>query len=309
MLKISAQNSQAYLFRLKWVAAGLIFCFTALFCGCRPQEIPSPTITPTPKELEMIRDQAYHTDGLKEHKLDIYLPTGNDSPFPTLLMIHGGSGQKMDLAYWGQIFARKGYAAVSIDHRQWPDHNYPVHLEDAFCALAWIHKAAEIYNFDTNNIIVMGHSAGGTLAAMLGVIDDPTPFLKESPQELPKNYRIQGIIPFTGIFDYQSAINESPSLENYATELLGGTPQEVPEIWLEASAASWVDGSEPPFLIIHGQDDQNIPASQSQDFALILETAGVDVELLLIPDADHNQIKSSTQSIEAVENFISRIIE
>ncbi len=280
-----------------------------LVVGCSPKETPAPTLTPKPKEVEVIKDQAYLPDGLEEHLLDIYLPAGKDGPFPTLLMIHGGNGKKEDLAYWGQTFAKNGFAAVSIDHRQWPDHSYPDHLEDAFCALSWLHANAENYHFDTGNIFVMGHSAGGTLAAMLGVVKDPTPFTGHCPHNLPEKDWVQGVIPFTGLFDYGAAAEESPALANYITELLGGSREEVPDIWLEASAASWVDGSEPPFLLIHGEEDHSIPPAQSQAFAALLKSAGGEVELLLIPDASHNKIKSSAQSLEAVENFINRLIK
>ncbi len=143
------------------------------------------------------------------------------------------------------------------------------------------------------------------MAAMLGVADDPEQYTKECPYSLPDKNWVRGVIPVTGIYDYRNVIAQSASLEKYAIELLGGTPQEVPEIWTEASAASRVDGSDPPFLIIHGLEDQNIPPQQSQDFADALEAAGVEVDLLLVAGSDHNQIKNSTQTIEAVENFIS----
>ncbi len=279
-----------------------------LLVGCGPKETPAPTLTPKPKEVEVFKDQAYLSDGLEEHLLDIYLPAGKDGPFPTLLMIHGGNGKKEDLAYWGQTFVKKGFAAVSIDHRQWPDHSYPAHLEDAFCALSWLHANAENYQFDTGNIFVMGHSAGGTLAAMLGVVKDPTPFTGNCPHNLPEKDWVQGVIPFTGLFDYGAAADESPALANYITELLGGSREEVPDIWLEASAASWINGSEPPFLLIHGEQDQSIPPAQSQAFAEILVNAGVDVKLLIIPGASHNQIKGSSQSIQSVEEFLLKWI-
>ena len=60
-------------------------------------------------------------------------------------------------------------------------------------------------------------------------------------------------------------------------ELLGGTYEELPEIWAQASPASWVNGNEPPFLLIHGELDQSIPPSQSQEFDEILESAGDEV--------------------------------
>ncbi len=198
---------------------------------------------------------------------------------------------------------------MSIDHRQWPDYSYPDHVEDAFCSLAWITANQEAYNFDPDAVFVMGHSAGGTLAALLGTINDPAPFLKDCPHTLPGSDWVKGVIPFTGIFDYKTAAQESPALEEYAIDLLGGTMEEIPLIWEEASAVNWVDGNEPPFLLIHGEDDQSISPQQSVDFAALIKEKGGIVDLLLIEGASHNQIKSSAQSIEAVENFITNILQ
>ena len=275
-----------------------------------PTETPIPVPSPTPflSSVEVIRDMFYVPDGLSEQRLDIYSPTSGDEPFPVLFMIHGGGGRKEQMAFWGRTFAEKGYAVVSIDHRQWPDHDYPAHVEDAFCALAWVHANAVNYNFDTRNVFAMGHSAGGTLVAMLGVVDDPSRYTKECPHALPEDERVQGIIPFTGIFDYATAIEQSFRLEEYAIELLGGGLDEVPEVWAEASAATWVDGSEPPFLLIHGAADSNISPSQSRDFIKLLEGSGVEVELLLIPEAGHEQITGSEQSLQAVEEFLAQLL-
>ena len=155
----------------------------------------------------------------------------------------------------------------------------------------------------------MGHSAGGTLAATLGVIEKPGDFLENCPHPLASTDLIQGVISFTVIFDYQSAAAESPNLEEYTNALLGGSYQEIPEIWQEASPAHWVDRDDPPFLLIHGGEDQSISPAQSALAAELLEEAGVPVELLLIPDAGHMQIKSSSQSMEAVENFLLKIFQ
>jgi len=288
------------------IGLGLLLCLF-LLSGCLSQEIPAPTITP--KAVKVIKDQAYIPDEDENHLLDIYLPNNIEGPFPVLIMIHGGNSDKNDLIIWGQTFARKGYAAISINHRQWPDYSYPAHVEDAFCALAWIENSAYEYAFDPDQIVVMGHSAGGTLAATLGVINNPEEYLENCPHPLDNNDSIKGVIAFTVIFDYLTAVAESPNLEDYTIDLLGGSHEDIPEIWYDASAVNWVDGNEPPFLLIHGGGDQSISPEQSIQAAEILEKAGVAVELLLIPDASHMQIKSSSQSMEAVDQFLSEIIQ
>jgi len=290
------------------VSICIIFCIIGL-SSCNAKETLSPTPTQKPKEVVVIKDQVYGSDEDENHLLDIYLPNTIEGPFPVLVMIHGGSGDKNDLIVWGQTFARKGYAAISINHRQWPDSSYPAHIEDAFCALAWVINSADVYSLDPDQVVVMGHSAGGTLAATLGVINNPVRYLENCPHPLHDNDSIKGVIAFTVIFDYLTAAAESPNLENYTIDLLGGSYEEIPEIWQEASAVNWVDGNDPPFLLIHGGDDQSISPEQSIKAAEILEDAGVAVELLLIPDASHMQIKGSSQSMEAVEKFLSEIIQ
>ncbi len=266
-----------------------------------PTEMPTPTIAP----VELIKNESYVPDGHYKQVLDIYLPTSGDGPFPTLFMVHEGGGRKEQLAFWGRTFAEKGYAAVSINHRMFPDDGYPDNVADTFCALAWVHANADTYGFDTEKIFAMGHSAGGTLIAMLGVVDDPFMYLEECPYTLPETDWVRGVIPFTGIFDYVSAAGKSPNLDEYISALMGGDQDEALDTWVEASPISWVDGSEVPFLILHGAEDNNISPAQSLSFAEALEAAGSEVELLIVPGADHRQIVSSEESIQAVDAFIS----
>jgi acetyl esterase/lipase len=252
---------------------------------------------------------SYVPDGYFDQKLDLYLPTSGDGPFPTLFMIHEGNGRKEQLAFWARSFAEKGYAAISINHRQWPDYNYPAANQDAFCALAWVHANASTYGFDPDRIFALGHSAGGSLVAMLGVVDDPGLYLEGCPYPLPDSDWIHGVIAFTGIFDYAGAVERSANLGDYANDLLGGSLEEKPETWAEASAITWIDGSEPPFLLVHGGSDSTISPNNSSDFAEALEAAGVQVELLIVPDANHAQITKSEESLEAVAAFLARLIE
>jgi acetyl esterase/lipase len=269
------------------------------------------TLTPTPTAMpfELSRNVPYITDGHPKQKLDIYLPASGDRPFPTLLLIHGGGGDKRDFDHWARHFAEQGYAAVSINYRDINQFDYPVPVQDAFCALAWTHAKADTYGFDPRRIVALGHSAGGTLTAMLGTVDDPDLFTQSCPHQLPEADWIQGAIPFTGIFDYASALQFSPERRSRLEDYLGGDLDQAAETWAEASATTWVDGSEPPFLLIHGLDDSTIEPEQSMYLAETLERAGVDVELLLLPDADHGAIINSEQSFEAVENFLATLAQ
>jgi acetyl esterase/lipase len=275
-----------------------------------PTEAPTPEPSPEPTAapFEVMEDVPYVADGDFKQKLDIYLPQSGDRPFPTLFAIHGGYGDKGDLARLSGYLAERGYAVVSINYRGMPYDTYPAEIQDAFCALAWTHANADMHGFDAGRIVTVGHSAGGTSAAMLGVVDDPAPYLEGCPHALPEANWVRGVATFTGIFDYVQAAKFSSRLREYIVEYLGGGPDEIPETWAKASPATWVDGSEPPFLLVHGAADTSIDPDESTRFATTLEDAGVNVELRIIGGASHGDIMRS-RYFEVVETFAATLLE
>jgi acetyl esterase/lipase len=269
-----------------------------------PTETPTPLPTPTTTAPEVIRNVAYVPDAFRVQQLDIYLPVGFEPPYPVLFGIHGGGGDKSELGSMARYFAARGYAVVSINHRQFPDATFDVAAGDVFCALAWTVANAETYQLDSEHVFAVGHSAGGTLAALVGALDAPTPYLADCTTPLPEGWRVAGTITFTGIFDYTDEDLPSPSLRSYFVDYLGGTLDEIPETWAAASPVTWIDASDPPFLLIHGEADRSVPAGYSERFAAALEETGVDTELMVVPDADHYGIINSEACFEAIEAFV-----
>ena len=173
---------------------------------------------------------------------------------------------------------------VSIDYRLAPDFNYPAQVQDAFCALAWVHANAAAYGFDTERIAALGDSAGAYLAAMLGSVDTPSIYMEGCPHPLPQTDWIQGVVGFYGGYDFTNIDVLPVGLIKQSLEPFWGTTfDKIPaEILAEMSPMSWVDGSEPPFLLIHGASDGTIPTRMSEDFAYALEESGATVELLIL---------------------------
>ncbi|MCP4541617.1 MAG: alpha/beta hydrolase [Chloroflexi bacterium] len=269
---------------------------------------PGPTPEPTLVPFEETLDVPYVADGDYKQKLDLYLPSSGDGPFPTLFVIHGGGDNKRDMAPLTHYFAERGYAAISIDHRDMPYAKYPLPVQDTFCAMAWTHANASTYGLDSGQIFAAGHSSGGTLVTMLGVVDDPAPFMEGCPHTLPEGNLVRGVATFTGVFDYVRAADFSSGLYHYIVDYLGGEADEIPDIWAEASPATWVDGSEPPFILVDGASDGNISPNESTEFATTLEQAGVDVKLELVDGASHGDIIRS-EYFDIVETFVAALVE
>jgi acetyl esterase/lipase len=276
-------------------------------------ETPEPTPTQIP--VEVLTSLPY-AEVSRRQILDIYLPATGDGPYPTFLAIHGGGFHARSKALYqriGQHYAQQGYAFVPINYRLAPSDSYPAQVEDSFCALAWLHAHHEEYGFDHNRVVVTGGSAGGYLAAMLGTVDDPNIYLKDCPYENPSGEAVQAVVIYYGFYDFTN-IDDYPTVSSL-TRFWGAKYEDIPTEKLEEmSPITHIDGSEPPFIILHGTADRDIPSVMSERFAEALEQASVDVELVLLPDVVHafelNPLtgEEMTFSLNKIEAFLDRVL-
>lgn len=263
-----------------------------------------------PPEPTVISDVVYDEDPRRQ-VLDVHVPAG-DGPFPTILAIHGGrfsmSSKRLYVQY-ADYFAERGVAFVPTNYRFAPTHTWPAQVEDVHCALAWVHANADEYGFDPTRVFVLGGSAGGYLAAMLGTVDDPDRYLTGCPDQLPAD-PVAGTVAFYGIFDFVDIDDYPPASISVFETLWGAKHDELSDERLrEMSPVALVDGSESPFLLIHGNRDTTIPPVMSERFARVLEEAGVDTELLFV-DANHAfetqpiDVPVIVESLSAIDRFI-----
>jgi acetyl esterase/lipase len=298
-----------------------------------PTDTPlPPTATPVPATPTLAARNLTNIDYFDGRRLDVYRPEEASGPFPTVLVLHGYGGTKGELTWLGEALSASGYAAVAPN---WS----PLGLaaENGLCALAWIHANAETYGFDPERIATFGHSGGGTLAVNVAAIDDPKEFLQECPYELSESGAVRGVITYGGGFvTPEWYLTAGKHYFEYVVELLG-IPQDKgeeirqalldtpPRGWLEIASSSdegarlihlappaWIDGSEPPILLIHGAEDTDVDPLESEAFADLLEAAGVEVQVKLVSGAKHRLAPAAAGYDEiwnAIETFLVQVLE
>ncbi len=187
-------------------------------------------------------------------------------------------------------------------------------MEDSKAAVRWLRANATTYRIDTDRIGVAGGSAGGHLAAMLGTTPDVAEF--EGDGGNPGfSSRVQAVAAFNGIFDFVTVGQGGPTfstpLIRTITNLLSATYEQNPDLWAQASPITHVGGS-PPFLLLHGTDDVDVPYRQSVDMMNALKAAGVSAELFTAEGAGHGFFRSPPwyqPTLEAMEEFFNRILK
>lgn len=242
-----------------------------------------------PRPVRMESGIEFGTGGKQVLKLDLAMPAEGDGPFPAVVCVHGGGwvgGDRTQMAATITVLARCGYVAVSPDYRVAPGDRFPAALEDCKAAVRWLRANAAKYRIKPDRIGAVGFSAGAHLACLLGVTRKEDG-LEGTGGNAGESSSVQAVVSFFGPTDLTSRF-WSPVVETKnLVPLLGGTLEEKPGAYRQASPVTYVRVSAPPFLCIHGTADQTVPVRQSQAFVERLQEAGASARVLLVPDVGH----------------------
>jgi acetyl esterase/lipase len=242
---------------------------------------------PTPTHANLV----YAKVGDHELKLDIYMPQNASRP-PLVVWVHGGgwrAGSKDNMP--GGFLLARGYAIASISYRLSTVAQFPAQIEDCKAAVRWLRAHAAQYGYDAARIGAWGASAGGHLVALLGtsggVKDLDT---QHGHQE--HSSRVQAVVDFYGPTDFTQMSKFPSKIDHDAPNspeslLLGGPVQQNKDKAARANPITYVSKDDPPFLIVHGDQDPLVPLHQSQLLEAALKKAGVPVQLVIIRGGGH----------------------
>lgn len=182
---------------------------------------------------------------------------------------------------------------------------FPAALQDAKCAVRWIRSVAEQYRIDPKRIAVCGGSAGGHLSAMMAVTGGVEEY-EGNGGHADISSDVQLVILFNGEFDMWDLV-EKQSLIDAMDAFFGGSPEEVPKRYDEASPIKRVTKNTPPMLFLHGGQDRCVSHEQALAMAKRLREAGVPAEAEIYkgkPHAWFNKDPDWRISIERLEPFL-----
>lgn len=254
-------------------------------------------------------------------KMTLFVPRTKEKK-PAVLYFPGGGFTSADHEKFLEMryaLACAGYVVAACEYRAVPN-KFPALLEDAKAAVRWMRAHASEFGVDANRIGLLGDSAGGYVVQMAGVTNGEKNWdvgdFKEVSSDVQAVVSIYGISDLTTIGEgignenvhASAAVTEAlllngPAFKDFAGASVNADPQKAKA----ASPIGHVDGTEPPFLLMHGSGDKVVSPLQSKKMFEALQNKKVEAEYVLVRGAEHGDLPWYQPGvISRVVNFFDR---
>jgi acetyl esterase/lipase len=257
------------------------------------------------------RDVEYARVGEHSLKLDFHPAANAARPAPLLIYVHGGAwrGGSKDHPPVAAL-TEKGFALASVEYRLTPVAPFPANVHDLKAAIRFLRARAAEFGCDPKRFVIVGSSAGGHLAALVGVSNGHPELEGEVGGHRGVSSDVQAIVSFYGAANLQTILGQSTphglSVRVPALQLLlGGQPDEQPALAQLASPVTHVDAHDPPLLLLHGDADPQMPIEQSRELLAAYQRARRPVEFVVLPGGVHGGKEFyDAERLALVEKFL-----
>ncbi|GAB2534334.1 alpha/beta hydrolase [Rhodanobacter koreensis] len=258
-------------FRRGLLATALMLLGGALLTGC--QAVLFSGLNATASKTGVVVQRGVVFDAVHQLALDVYRPS-DASHAPVVVFFFGGSwksGKRQWYAWVGETLARRGLVVVIPDYRLWPMVKLDGFMQDAAHAVAWTHAHAGEYGGNPDDLFVMGHSAGAHIGALLATDAHWLNAVGMQPRQL------AGFIGLAGPYDFL------PLKDPDFIDMFGTTHKAQ----LRSQPVHFVNGDEPPMLLMQGTTDKIVWPRNAESLARALRQENEPVEVKLYPDIGH----------------------
>ena len=233
---------------------------------------------------------------------------------PLLVFVHGGAWTTGSKTQYPKFLMDRGFAVASLDFRSSNDAPFPADVFDIKAGIRYLRAKATLYGYRTDRIAIVGASSGGHLAQRVGVTNGVAALEGTEGDYLDQSSAIQAIVSYFGASDLTTILAQSTPVglavrEPALKRLLGVAPDQAPALAKLASPIFHVDRNAPPILLLHGDQDTQMPLNQVYEMQWAYEQAGLHAEVLILHGVDHDAGPFFRDApVERVAKFLKRTI-
>ena len=235
--------------------------------GCSPLSVLNTVVSDT--GFILTKDVSYGEH--PRQKLDIYVPAaGLAAANKVVVFFYGGrwqEGRKEDYRFVGEALTAQNFVVVIPDYRLYPEVRFPEFVRDGARAVRWVQSNIQNYSGNPNEIYLLGHSSGAHIVALLNL-----------DERYLQGNAVRGAIGLAGPYDFLPL--ESADLQ----AIFSGAS--LPD----SQPINFVDGTEPPMLLLSGSDDETVDPGNSLRLAARIREKGGSVQVILYPEVNHGFI-------------------
>lgn len=271
--------------------------------------------------IESYPDIVYAEVDGHELMLDLYTPGGVENP-GLVLWVHGGAWRTMTRKSRPaesivDAFVPAGYAVASVEFRLSTEAQFPAQIHDIKAAIRFLRAHQLEYGLNAERIVAMGNSSGGHLVAVLAVSNSAAGLkeLQGAVGDHPEQSSdVQGVVSYYGASNLTTILAQSTphglSVREPALDLLiGGRPDDRNDLARLASPALLVNPDSVPLLLLHGDQDPQMPINQAHEIHGAYQSRGLDVQFEVVHGAAHGGALFHDQPRNAIVlDFITRIL-
>lgn len=233
----------------------------------------------TPEDIRRIDRIPYGPDA-RWNTLDVYRPRGKAGKLPVIVNIHGGGyvyGSTKQYQFYCMGLAQRGFAVVSFNYHLAPKYKFPTPVRDTNLVMEWICRKAEIYGFDTDNVVIVGDSAGAQLASQYAVICTDPEYAKIM-EITPPEFTLRAVGLNCGMYDLKKRAGEIPG-----NKLMIDYFTKDPSVYgKKLDVLSHVTEKFPPAYLLSAKGDFLV--EQCRPMAELLRSKGVPCEYRIYGD-------------------------